>query len=470
MNEHAEPQPEPRRLAYRGGLVGSIAPFFLFVSGAAALALSGAPDERGFWPILVAGLALGLLLARDRTAFCEIVIDGMSRPIVMIMVMAWLMASTVGVLMSATGFVDALIWLAAQARLEGAAFIGAAFLICCAVSTATGTSFGTILVCGPLLYPAGALLGADSATLAGAILGGATFGDSISPISDTTIASALSQGADIGGTVRSRLKYVFPCAAAALTASLAFGHFKGAAASGEGAALAGDPKGLPMILAPAIILFLLLRGRHLLHGLLAGLVAGTALGLALDLLPVERALSLDPMNFTARSFVIEGVNRGIGISVFTILLLGLVAAMEAGGALDRLASFSETLSRSARSAEIWIVGAAAAAAALTTHSIVSILAVGNFAQRSGRRFGIHRYRRANLLDLTVVVVPFLLPYCIPVILASGITGGGDGAFPRVSPWRTGLHNFYSWSVLAMLIFSLASGYGRRFLSDDEAGD
>ncbi len=430
------------------------------------MALSGAPDERGFWPILVAGLAVGLLLARDRTAYCEVVIEGMSRPIVMIMVMAWLLASTVGVLMGATGFVEALLWLASQARLGGASFIGAAFLICCAVSTATGTSFGTILVCGPLLYPAGALLGAHPATLAGAILGGATFGDSISPISDTTIASALSQQADIGGTVRSRLKYVLPCAGAALAAGLAWGALK-SAPSGPGLDLAGDPRGLPMVLAPAAILFFLLRGRHLLHGLLAGLAVGTALGLALGLLPPERALSLDPVNFTARSFVIEGINRGLGISVFTILLLGLVAGMEAGGALDRLA-ISERFSRGARSAEIWIVGAAAAAAALTTHSIVSILTVGDFARRSGRRFGIHRYRRANLLDLTVVVVPFLLPYCIPVILASGITGGTEGV-PKVGPLQTGLHNFYSWSVLAMLVFSLATGYGRRFLADDEDG-
>ena len=38
------------------------------------LALSGAPDEMGFWPILLAALAVGLALARVRTRYSETVI------------------------------------------------------------------------------------------------------------------------------------------------------------------------------------------------------------------------------------------------------------------------------------------------------------------------------------------------------------------------------------------------------------
>ena len=40
---------------------------------------------------------------------------------------------------------------AAALGVEGGIYVVAAFLICCIVSTATGTSLGTILVCGPLL-------------------------------------------------------------------------------------------------------------------------------------------------------------------------------------------------------------------------------------------------------------------------------------------------------------------------------
>ena len=205
-------------LHFYGGLAGALLPFLLFIVGVITIALSGAPDERGFWPVLIFALGLGLLLCKDRTAFSEVVISGMSEKIVMIMIMAWILASIIGILMTLTGFVDALIWLASLLHLGGTGFIITTFIICCIVSLSTGSSFATILICTPLFYPTGGMLGAYLPALAGAIIGGATFGDFFAPISDTTIASALSQDAEIGATVRSRLKYVIPAAILALSA------------------------------------------------------------------------------------------------------------------------------------------------------------------------------------------------------------------------------------------------------------
>ena len=55
-------------LSYRGGIAGALAPFALFLGGVAWLGISGAPNERGFWPIQIAALTLAMLLARDRRA------------------------------------------------------------------------------------------------------------------------------------------------------------------------------------------------------------------------------------------------------------------------------------------------------------------------------------------------------------------------------------------------------------------
>jgi len=166
---------------------------------------------------------------------------------VMLMVMAWLLAGVLGALMSASGFVDSLVWVATRAGLSGRWFVVAAFAICCAVSTGTGTSLGTIILCAPLLYPAGGALGASPPVLIGAILGGATFGDNISPVSDTTIASATSQGADLGGVVRSRIKYALPAAGLALLLYLALGSAESAVGSVmTDPASAGGPMGLEM--------------------------------------------------------------------------------------------------------------------------------------------------------------------------------------------------------------------------------
>ncbi len=454
--------PIQRTIATHGGIFGAVLPFAVFIVGVMGIALSGAPDERGFWPILLLALFLGLLLSRDRKAYCEALIKGMAQPIVMIMISAWMLASVIGVLLTDTGFVEALTWGAGRLGLAGGIFIAVSFTICCLVSVSTGTSFGTILICGPILYPAGGMTGAHPAVLAGAILAGATFGDSIAPISDTTIASALSQEADIGTAVRSRLKYVLPAGIFALILYGVVGLLITGQAEAGRLAVQGRVRGLPMLAVPVVIIVLLLRGRHLLEGLLAGLFFGVGLGLALRLLPPERLLALDPTAFTARSFVIDGIERSVGISFFTILLMGLVASLQASGVLQHLVEFVGRKSRSERSGEGWVVGAVSGAVLLTCHSIVAILTVSEFVRMMGARQGLSRYRRANLLSLTVSTYPFLLPYFIPVILAANTTAAGAGyGLGRVSPLQAGLHNYFSWAVGLILILALAFGYGRR---------
>ena len=82
------PKAEP--LFFLGGDIGVFAPFAVFLAGVGWLGLSGAPDERGFWPVLLVALAVGLVLSRDRSRFADEVISGMSRPLVAIMILAWL--------------------------------------------------------------------------------------------------------------------------------------------------------------------------------------------------------------------------------------------------------------------------------------------------------------------------------------------------------------------------------------------
>jgi Na+/H+ antiporter NhaC len=214
---------------------------------------------------------------------------------------------------------------------------------------------------------------------------------------------------------------------------------------------------------------LLLAGKHLLHGLLAGLMVGVAAGLASGLLRPDQVLSIDRSHFVARSFVIDGITRGLGISVFTIFLLGLVSGLEASGIVDRAMALTNRHMRSARSAEGWIFGVTSVVVLLTTHSIVAILTVGEFAARTGAKFDIHPYRRANLLDITVCTFPFLLPYFIPVILAASVTSGAAGrGVPSVGPLAVGLHNFHSWALLVVILAAIVTGFGRRFMSDDTA--
>lgn len=449
-------------LKFYGGIVGALLPFIVFISGVIYIALSGAPDERGFWPVLILALGVSLLLAKDKKQFSEMVIKGMSDPIVMIMITAWILASSIGVLMTITGFVEALTWLASQLNLGSISFVIATFLICCVVSLSTGSSFATILICSPILYPSGGLVGAHLPTLAGAIIGGATFGDFFAPISDTTIASALSQKADIGPTVKSRLKYIIPAALLALLAYFFSALYFNKSAIIESYALSGDPKGLPMLIVPVVIIYLFLKGRHLLHGLLFGLMLGTLLGWIFGLLPAEKIISLDLENLVAQSFIIDGINRAIGISFFTILLMGLVSTLKASGLIERLVVFAESRSKTQKAGEHWITAATLSAVLLITHSVVAILMVSEFTNKTGEKLAIKPIRRANIMSLVACTFPFLLPYFIPVILMANTTNSGqDFGIPAVGALEAGMYNFVSWALLGMLIVAIFFGYGRK---------
>lgn len=452
-------------LAYRGGLPGALMPFLVFLAGVIALGLGGAPDERGFWPVLIAALGLQAFLARDRRAWSDAVLDGMSRRIVLLMVLAWLLAGVMASVLGASGLVEALAGTAHRLGIGGGVFAAVAFAIAAFVSTATGTSLGTILLVAPLLYPAGVGLGAAPGILAGAILGGATFGDNVSPVSDTTIASASTQEAPMGVVVRSRLRYALPAAAVAIVLAAMLGGT--GATSGDSAAVLGAPRGLAMLGAPLIVIALLMRGGHLVPSLLAGGFGAAALSVVLGLIAPSELFGIDRDNFTATGLILDGLERGVGVSVFTLLLMGLTGGLERSGILDRATAFAESHHRNRAGAEAWMVGLVTVAVMLTTHAVVAILLAGPFARRAGERYELAPARRANLLDVTVSTWPFLLPWFIPTILMSAMTRGPGAAasvpstVPPLGPWTVGLLNFHAWGLLLMLVLAVGFGYGRR---------
>jgi len=77
-----------------------------------------------------------------------------------------------------------------------------AFVICCILSIATGTSWGTFAACAPIFLWLNHIVGGNVIITVCAIAGGSCFGDNIGLISDTTVVSSGIQGVEVIHRVR----------------------------------------------------------------------------------------------------------------------------------------------------------------------------------------------------------------------------------------------------------------------------
>ncbi len=76
-------------------------------------------------------------------------------------------------------------------------FLATGLILCSFMSVATGTSWGTAGTIGVVLMGIGDAIGIPLPLVAGMIVSGATFGDKLSPISDTTNLAAMSAGTNL---------------------------------------------------------------------------------------------------------------------------------------------------------------------------------------------------------------------------------------------------------------------------------
>lgn len=89
-------------------------------------------------------------------------------------------------------------------------FLAAGFILCSLMSVATGTSWGTAGTIGVVLIGIGDAIGIPLPLVAGMIVSGATFGDKLSPISDTTNLAAMSAGTHLYRHIGSMLYTTTP--------------------------------------------------------------------------------------------------------------------------------------------------------------------------------------------------------------------------------------------------------------------
>ncbi|KAI9004317.1 Na+/H+ antiporter family protein [Hyaloraphidium curvatum] len=140
----------------------------------------------------------------------------------LVLILAWSISGAIDDLGTATWIVSA----ASGGGLDYRGLPALIFVLCCLISFCTGTSWGTMSIVFPLAIPlAWSLAPAEwqhvaIVDTAAAILSGSIFGDQCSPISDTSILSALASQVSVHAHVATQLPYAVTCAILAILVGL----------------------------------------------------------------------------------------------------------------------------------------------------------------------------------------------------------------------------------------------------------
>lgn len=462
MTEKSKP------LQFHGGIAMSALPMVFFIVWAMTICLSGAPDVKGLALGLVVGLALTMLFVKgDRWDFCEEIYTGMANRIGTVTIVAWLWAGMFAQVLRAGGLVDGLVWLGMASDVSGGLYVGLTFLLAALFSTAVGTGYGTTVAFCTLMYPAGIALGADPLFMFGAILSGAAFGDNLAPVSDTTIVSATTQETDIPGVVRSRFKYSLTAAIPTLFIYLIFGG------GGNGLQIATDsiarevsPRGLLLLVPFALVIFLAMRRHHIIVAITLGLVTAIPLILLSGLGTGQDIVFINTDANSLDGALTEGIAGYVDMAVLTLLILSASHIMRMGGAFDGIKKIAFSFIKdSVRRAELVICSFVAFLNVFITINTAAEIAAAPMVSDIGKKFKIHPYRRANLLDAITSALGYIFPWGGGVLLGyvtlSNLAENNYPNLPVVNPAEVWIVVFHGWFLVFIMFGAAATGIGRK---------
>ena len=461
-------------LKFYGGRLGAAVPLLFFVIWAISISVAGAPSEHGLILGMVGGLTLGMLLCRSRWGeYANAVFAGMANPVATVTIVAWFWAGMFAQVLRVGGLVDGLVWLGGQSNATGGYFVGATFVLAATFGTAVGTGYGTTVAFCTLMFPAGLILGADPVWLFAAILSGAAFGDNLAPVSDTTVVSATTQETDIPGVVRSRVKYALAAAVPALVLFTLFGGDGMEADYGRAAELLAEtasPDGLALLVPFALVILLALHGYHILVALTWGILTAIAVELLLGLAPPGAILYFDPATDTVGGALVDGIAGYLGLSILILLIVAGGHLMRLGGALDALIDVLKKFAReSVARAEVAMWGIVFSLNAFITINTAAEIAAGPVISRLGKRFKLHPYRRANMLDAVTSAIGYIFPWGGGVLIGYQTIRTLESqydfvqAVPPTDVWPFVLHG---WFLAAVMLIAALTGFGRTYEAAD----
>ena len=275
------------------------------------------------------------------------------------------------------------------------------FVVSCFVSTAMGTSVGTITLITPIAVAAADASGFSLPLCIASVMGGAMFGDNLSFISDTTIAACNGQGCDMKDKFRENFAIALPAALVTLALILIL-----SLRSGIGA-MELKEYSLIQIIPYVLVLLGGLAGVNVFVVLLVGIVSGAVILLATGAIPATELLSS----------MGSGAAGMFETTMVAILVAAICALIREHGGFEALLNGILKVFKGRKGGQLGMGLLVGAMDIATANNTVAIVMANPIAAQMAERYGISGRKTASLLDTFSCVFQGVIPYGAQMLVA-----------------------------------------------------
>ena len=365
-----------------------------------------------------------------------IMAQGVGDKNIMTMILIFLVA---GVFVGVTGrsSAEAVAYFLLSVTPAGAS-VAVLFVASCFVSTAMGTSVGTITLITPIAVAVSNVSGFSLPLCVGSVMGGAMFGDNLSFISDTTIAACNTQGCEMRDKFRANFKIALPAAVVTLAVILV-------QSISAGVEQITIPDYNLLLLIPYVLVLIGgVAGLNVFIVLLVGIVAGAAI-----VLPIGTVGVMDLLSSMG-----SGAAGMFETIMVTVLVSAMCALIREFGGFEALLAFIRKMFKGRVGGRLGVGLLVGAMDIATANNTVAIVMAGPIAKEISEEYGITPKESASLLDTFSCVFQGVIPYGAQMLIAVSTAGGAVSAF-QIMPCL-----YYPYLLAAACVVYILIGAGK----------
>lgn len=377
---------------------------------------------------------------------------GASNKNIMLMVWIFILAGAFAQSAKQMGAIDATVNLTLHILPDNLLLAGI-FIAACFISLSIGTSVGTIVALTPVAVGLAEKTGIDLPYMVAIVVGGSFFGDNLSFISDTTIASTKTQDCVMRDKFRVNFMIVVPAAIIVLGIYI----FQGLSISAPAQVQAIEwIKVIPYL----IVLGTAIAGVNVMLVLLLGIISTGIIGIctATGMISIGAA-TVESVAVNTAFFDWFGA-MGTGITgmgeliIITLLAGGMLETIRYNGGIDFIISRLTRHVKGKRGAEFSIAALVSIANLCTANNTIAIITTGPIAKDIAQRFHLDRRKTASILDTFSCLTQGLIPYGAQMLIAAGLAS--------ISPLSIIGNLYYPFCMGACAILAIIIRYPRRY--------